>query len=61
MVDYPRKKAEELVEALGHYYFFKNVVNGHEIAIKRMEVDMKMCRKNKEHWAKQVEKLGGTV
>ena len=44
-------------EALGHLVYFKEMLAAQELAISRMENNVKLCKKNIKLWEKRLEKL----
>jgi hypothetical protein len=51
------RREAELQEALGHLEYFKRTALALDQAIKTMEKDLKVCRKNEQIWEKRIEKM----
>lgn len=51
------KREAEKQEALGHLVYFKEMLAAHELALKRMENNIKICRKNIKLWESRIEKM----
>jgi len=47
----------ELQEALGHLEYFKRTALALDQAMKVMEKDLQVCKKNEQIWEKRIEKL----
>lgn len=45
-------------EALGHLTYFQEMLAAQELAIKRMENNVKLCKKNVKLWEGRIEKMG---
>jgi len=54
----PRREAERQ-EALGHLTYFQEMLSAQEQAAKRMEANIKICKKNVKLWEGRIAKLGG--
>ena len=52
-----KKREAERTEALGHLVYFKEMLAAHELALKRMENNIKICRKNVKRWESRIEKM----
>jgi hypothetical protein len=57
IVKFPRKKSDELQEALGHLEYFRSQVGAIEFALKRLGDDRRLCEKGKAKWEKRIETL----
>jgi hypothetical protein len=44
-------------EALGHLTYFKEMLAAQELAIKRMENNVKLCKKNIKLWEGRIERM----
>jgi hypothetical protein len=44
-------------EALGHLVYFKEMLAAQELSIRRMEDNVKLCKKNIKLWEGRLEKL----
>jgi len=51
------KRETEKQEALGHLVYFKEMLAAHELALRRMENNIKICRKNIKLWESRIEKM----
>ena len=51
------KREAELQEAFGHLEYFKRTALALDQAMKVMEKDLKVCRKNEQIWEKRIEKM----
>jgi hypothetical protein len=51
------KRQAELQEALGHLEYFKRTGQALDQAMKAMEKDLQVCKKNEQIWEKRIEKL----
>jgi len=51
------KREAELQEALGQLEYFKRTALAIDQAMKVMEKDLKVCRKNEQIWEKRIEKM----
>ena len=51
------KRQDELQEALGHFEYFKRTALALDQAMKVMEKDLQVCKKNEQIWVKRIEKL----
>jgi hypothetical protein len=45
-------------EALGHLTYFQEMLAAQELAIKRMENNVKVCKKNIKLWEGRIAKMG---
>jgi len=52
-----KKREAEKQEALGHLVYFKEMLAAHELALKRMENNIKICRKNIKLWEGRIAKM----
>lgn len=53
----PKREAER-IEALGHLTYFQEMLEAQEQAIRRMENNVKVCKKNIKLWEGRIEKMG---
>ena len=53
----PAKHEAELQEALGHLEYFKRTAQALDQAMKAMEKDLQVCRKNEQIWEKRIAKM----
>jgi len=51
------RREAELQEALGQLEYFKRTALALDQAIKTMEMDLKVCRKNEQIWEKRIEMM----
>jgi len=51
------KREAELQEALSHLEYFKRTALALDQAMKVMEKDLKVCKKNEQIWEKRIEKM----
>jgi hypothetical protein len=51
------KREAEKDEALGHLVYFKEMLAAQEMAIRRMENNVKLCKKNIKLWEGRLERL----
>ena len=58
---FPRSKASELQEALGHLTYFKEMLAAQESALRRLDVNKKICAKNVQLWTTRIEKMQGMI
>jgi hypothetical protein len=58
----PKREAERQ-EALGHLTYFQEMLAAQEQAAKRMEVNIRLCKKNVKLWEGRIERMtpGGGV
>lgn len=54
----PKREAEQR-EALGHLTYFQEMLFAQEQAVKRMEINIKLCKKNVKLWEGRIERMGG--
>jgi hypothetical protein len=52
-----RDREVERQEALGHLVYFKEMLAAHEQALKRMEDNIKICKKNVQVWEGRIAKM----
>jgi hypothetical protein len=55
------RRQTELQEALGHLEYFKRTALALDQALKTMEKDLQVCRKNEQIWEKRIEKMQETA
>ena len=53
----PAKREAELREALGHLEYFKRTALALDQAMKAMEKDLQVCKKNELIWEKRIAKM----
>jgi hypothetical protein len=51
------KREAEKKEALGHLVYFKEMLAAQEMAIRRMENNVKLCKKNIKLWENRIAKM----
>jgi hypothetical protein len=51
------KSEAEKKEALGHLVYFKEMLAAQELAIRRMENNIKVCKKNIKLWEGRIAKM----
>jgi hypothetical protein len=51
------KRQAELQEALGHLEYFKEMLSAYQQAMKRMQVNLRICDKNVKLWEGRIEKM----
>lgn len=51
------KREAERAEALGHLTYFQEMLFAQEQAARRMQDNIKICRKNVKLWAGRIEKM----
>jgi hypothetical protein len=51
------KREAEKQEALGHLVYFKEMLAAKELAIRRMETNVRLCKKNIKLWEGRLERL----
>jgi hypothetical protein len=55
------KREVESQEALGHLTYFQEMLAAQELAIKRMENNAQVCKKNIKLWEGRIAKMGVKV
>ena len=51
------KRQDELQEALGHLEYFRRTGLALDQAMKAMEKDLQVCKKNEQIWEKRIAKM----
>ena len=51
------KRQAELQEAFGHLEYFKRTAQALDQAMKAMEKDLQVCKKNEQIWEKRIAKM----
>jgi hypothetical protein len=51
------RREAELQEALGHLEYFRRTALALDQAMKTMEKDLQVCKKNEQIWEKRIEKM----
>jgi hypothetical protein len=55
------RREAELQEALGHLEYFRRTALALDQALKTMEKDLQVCKKNEQIWEKRIEKMQETA
>ena len=56
-VTFPRPKVAELQEALNNLTYFKELLAAQESALRRLDVNRRICAKNIKVWTARIEEL----